>query len=81
MSAPTSPAPSSPTSPRKADTSRVAEAALKRLTQPLSFDSKELQYEHERPLRQKFRRLVNPGIVRDNSEADTKKVGIVRVRS
>ncbi|CAE7124474.1 unnamed protein product [Rhizoctonia solani] len=66
--------PSSPTTPRKADHDRVAEAALKRVTQPRSLgDTEELRYELERPVRQKFRRLVDPGIVRDNSEADAKR--------
>ncbi|CUA70190.1 hypothetical protein RSOLAG22IIIB_00540 [Rhizoctonia solani] len=66
--------PSSPNSPRQADHNQVAEAALKRLTQSVNpGDSDELRYEHERPVRQKFRRLVDPGIVRDNSEADAKR--------
>ncbi|CAE6454173.1 unnamed protein product [Rhizoctonia solani] len=66
--------PSSPTSPRQADHDRVAEAVLKRLTQLVNpGDTEELRYEHERPVRQKFRRLVDPGIIRDNSEADAKR--------
>ncbi|KAG8688552.1 hypothetical protein FRC08_011375 [Ceratobasidium sp. 394] len=60
----------------RADHTRVAEAALKRLNRPKTYneeESAELRYEQERPVRQKFRRLADPGIVRDNTEADTKK--------
>ncbi|KAG9108700.1 hypothetical protein FRC07_008414, partial [Ceratobasidium sp. 392] len=59
-----------------ADHSRVAEAALKRLNQSKTYseeDSAEQRHEQERPIRQKFRRLADPGIVRDNNDADTKK--------
>ncbi|CAE6523176.1 unnamed protein product [Rhizoctonia solani] len=66
--------PSSPKSPQQADPDRIAAAALQRLTLPVNpGESEELRYEHERPIRQKFRRLVDPGIVRDNSEADAKR--------
>ncbi|CAE6455437.1 unnamed protein product [Rhizoctonia solani] len=66
--------PSSPQSPRQADHNRVAEAALKRIAQPVNpGETDELRYEHERPIRQKFRRLLDPGIIRDNSEADAKR--------
>ncbi|KAG8747551.1 hypothetical protein FRC10_000687 [Ceratobasidium sp. 414] len=61
----------------QADHSRVAEAALKRFNQPKTYseeESAELRYEQERPVRQKFRRLADPGIVRNNNEADTKKL-------
>ncbi|ELU45826.1 PUB domain-containing protein [Rhizoctonia solani AG-1 IA] len=67
--------PSSPQSPLQADPNRVAQAALQRIAQPVNpGETEELRYEHERPIRQKFRRLVDPGIVRDNSEADAKRV-------
>ncbi|KAJ1308650.1 hypothetical protein OPQ81_004344 [Rhizoctonia solani] len=66
--------PSSPRSPRQADHNQIAEAALRRLTLNVNpGESEELRYERERPIRQKFRRLVDPGIVRDNSEADAKR--------
>ncbi|KAF8709097.1 PUB domain, partial [Rhizoctonia solani] len=66
--------PSSPQSPRQADSNRVAQAALQRIARPVNpGETEELRYEHERPIRQKFRRLVDPGIVRDNSEADAKR--------
>ncbi|KAF8759987.1 PUB domain [Rhizoctonia solani] len=66
--------PSSPQSPLQADPNRVAQAALQRIAQPVNpGETEELRYEHERPIRQKFRRLVDPGIVRDNSEADAKR--------
>ncbi|KAF8742806.1 PUB domain, partial [Rhizoctonia solani] len=66
--------PSSPQSPRQADSNRIAQAALQRIAQPVNpGETEELRYEHERPIRQKFRRLVDPGIVRDNSEADAKR--------
>ncbi|KAG8736254.1 hypothetical protein FRC12_017711, partial [Ceratobasidium sp. 428] len=41
-------------------------------------ESAELKYELERPVRQKFRRLADPGIVRDNNDADVKKAFEVR---
>ncbi|KAG8690627.1 hypothetical protein FRC11_010296 [Ceratobasidium sp. 423] len=66
--------PSSPKSPRQADSDKIAAAALQRLAQPVNpGETEELRYEHERPIRQKFRRLVDPGIVRDNSDADAKR--------
>lgn len=67
--------PSSPTAQQIADSNRIAEAALRRLDQSATtYDDEELRYEQERPIRQKFRRLADPGIIRDNSDAAAKKV-------
>lgn len=67
-------------SQNSADHNRIVEAALKRLTEPANqADGEELRFERERPIRQKFRRLVDPGIVRDNSEADAKRVSIIHL--
>lgn len=65
---------SSPKAEGIADSDRIAEAALRRLGQQATeHDDEELRYEQERPIRQKFRRLADPGIIRDNSDANTKK--------
>ncbi|KAF8607595.1 hypothetical protein BDV93DRAFT_541837 [Ceratobasidium sp. AG-I] len=65
---------SSPKAENTADSDRIAEAALRRLNQSATaYDDEELRYEQERPIRQKFRRLADPGIIRDNNEATTKK--------
>ncbi|KAG9104476.1 hypothetical protein FRC06_002132 [Ceratobasidium sp. 370] len=67
---------STPPVESQADHSRIAEAALKRFNQSKTHseeESAELRYERERPVRRKFRRLADPGIVRNNNEADTKK--------
>ena len=74
MSDPTS----SPKAEHTADSERIAEAALRRLNQlATSYDDEELRYEQERPIRQKFRRLADPGIIRDNNEATAKKVSLL----
>jgi hypothetical protein len=63
----------------QADHDRIAEAALKRLNQQKleEEDIAELRFEHERPIRQKFRRLADPGIIRNNNNADTKRVSLI----
>jgi hypothetical protein len=69
--------PSSPNSLRQADHDRIAQAALQRIAQPANpGETEELRYEHERPIRQKFRRLVDPGIIRENGDAENKRVSL-----
>ncbi|KAG8877362.1 hypothetical protein FRB97_003475 [Tulasnella sp. 331] len=62
--------PPSPTQAAKFSPEGAAAAALNRLAKPLTQDElDEMRWEKERDQRQRFRRLVDPGIIRSNNEA------------
>ncbi len=56
----------SPTHERRS--SQIAEAAIARLASAHVEDDEALRFTKERDLRQHFRRLIDPGIVRPNKE-------------
>lgn len=59
--------PSQPTRPSPHDA--VAAAAVARTVRPLTEDElDEVRWEKERDQRQRFRRLVDPAIIRNNNE-------------